>query len=133
MNGQKINTWSHIMRPLKKAEIKNISYVYFLRPQCGHINIHLEQPLNIPFKQPLLGVITIWLSTLSTLCRTLNICLNKFFFFKLLYIFSISFCNLFNVLYVIIKLSFYCKSSIIVFSTIDFLIIPLWASLPNII
>ena len=44
---------------LKKAEIKNISYVYFLRPQCGHINIHLEQPLNIPFKQPLLGVITI--------------------------------------------------------------------------
>ena len=48
------------MRHLKNNVIKNIFFdVYFLRPQCGHINIHLEQPLNIPFKQPLLGVITI--------------------------------------------------------------------------
>ena len=47
------------MRHLKNnVKIFFLMFIFYAH-NVGHINIHLEQPLNIPFKQPLLGVITI--------------------------------------------------------------------------
>ena len=81
-------------------------------------------------KQPLTDD-SLFTAIYNTLCNMSNTRLKLLRFLSASYLSCMSVCNLCKVDCVMMKFSFYCKSSMIVRSTIVFFIRPLCLSLPN--